>query len=164
MCVKCAWYTLKHTLLISIMSCSFCYWSAVSEQYQQNVLQVTKFNSCLCFLLHPAAVCFTVQVFCLLSTVHAPTVTHLLLPIWAWLALCWLETEWIDIAILLPYYELCVCCRLFAALASMRDTHWSASNQNKLFSIASAQASTSLFWLDAGPVTCVSHTLDVSSL
>lgn len=44
-----------------------------------------------------------------------------------------------------------------------RDTHRSATNQNKLFSIASAQASTSLFCLDAGPVTCVSHSLDVSS-
>lgn len=41
----------------------------------------------------------------------------------------------------------------------MGDTHRSASNQNKLFSIASAQASTSLFCLDASPVTCVSHSL-----
>lgn len=100
----------------------------------------------------------------MLSSAHSPTVTYLLLVLWAWLALCRLETECIDIAVLLLYYERCVCCRLSVALASMRVTHLSASNHNKLFSIASAQAGTSLFCLDAGPVTCVSHSLDVSSL
>lgn len=55
-------------------------------------------------------------------------------------------------AVLLLYCERCECCQ-------WGDTHRSASNQNKLFSIASAQASTSLFCLDAGPVTCVSHSV-----
>ena len=61
-------------------------------------------------------------------------------------------TRW---AVLLLYYQRFNCHGLLTALTSMRDTHRSASNENKLFSIAPAQASTSLFCLDASPIMCV---------